>query len=116
VAPVVVKAKIILQQCWSLKIGWDDLLPETIYCAWVKILQELAHLNEIEIPRNIIKSSPVQVQLHGFGDASQIAYGAAVYLRTTDHSGNHQVHLICAKSRVLLFALLRYHAWSCVPP
>jgi hypothetical protein len=100
VAPVVVKAKIILQQCWSLKIGWDDLLPETIYCAWVKILQELAHLNEIEIPRNIIKSSPVQVQLHGFGDASQIAYGAAVYLRTTDHSGNHQVHLICAKSRV----------------
>jgi hypothetical protein len=100
VAPVVVKAKIILQQCWSLKIGWDDLLPVSIYCAWVRILQELAHLNEIEIPRNIIKSSPVQVQLHGFGDASQIAYGAAVYLRTTDHSGNHQVHLICAKSRV----------------
>jgi hypothetical protein len=100
VAPVVVKVKIILQQCWSLKIGWNDLLPESIYCAWVRILQELAHLNEIEIPRNIIKSSPVQVQLHGFGDASQIAYGAAVYLRTTDHSGNHQVHLICAKSRV----------------
>jgi hypothetical protein len=48
-------------------------------------LQELAHLIEIEIPRNIIKSSPVQAQLH---------------LRTTDHSGNHQVHLICAKSRV----------------
>jgi hypothetical protein len=100
VAPVVVKAKIILQQCWSLKIGWDDLLPEGIYCAWVRILQELVHLNEIETPRNIIKSSPVQAQLHGFGDALQIAYGAAVYLRTTDHSGNHQVHLICAKSRV----------------
>jgi hypothetical protein len=43
VAPVVVKAKIILRQCWSSKIGWDDLLPESIYCAWVRILQELAH-------------------------------------------------------------------------
>jgi hypothetical protein len=35
------------------------LLPESNYFARVRILQELAHLNEIEIPRNIIKSSPV---------------------------------------------------------
>jgi hypothetical protein len=50
---VTVKAQTILQQCRSLKIGWDDLLAESIYCAWIRILQELAYLNEIEIPRNI---------------------------------------------------------------
>ena len=42
----------------------------------------------------------VEIQLHGFCDASEKAYGACIYLRSTDQRGIHQSALICSKSRV----------------
>ena len=38
--------------------------------------------------------------LHGFTDASEKAYGACVYLKTVTRSGNINVSLVTAKSRV----------------
>jgi hypothetical protein len=79
VAPVTVKAEKHRQQCWSLRVRWDDLLPESIYCAWIRILQEqeqeLADLNEIEIPRNISnksKSSECIIHIQLFFDCCEI--------------------------------------------
>jgi hypothetical protein len=45
------------------------------YCAWIRILQELAHLNEIEIPRNISnksKSSECIIHIQPFFDCCEI--------------------------------------------
>ncbi|KAJ8962081.1 hypothetical protein NQ318_018032 [Aromia moschata] len=42
----------------------------------------------------------VDIQLHGFCDASEIAFGACIYIRTTDIHGKHFVSLLCAKSRI----------------
>ena len=45
--------------------------------------------------------SPVVFQsLHGFSDASAMAYGAAVYIRTLHEDGNVRVALVMAKARV----------------
>lgn len=41
-----------------------------------------------------------RIELHGFCDASQNAYGACVYLRATSQSEVHSTRLLCAKSRV----------------
>ncbi|XP_043470231.1 uncharacterized protein LOC122503668 [Leptopilina heterotoma] len=41
-----------------------------------------------------------EFQLHGFCDASEKAYGACLYLRSSDNKGNHESALICSKSRV----------------
>lgn len=41
-----------------------------------------------------------QGQLHGFSDASSVAYGAAIYLRTVDTNNIVHVHLIASKSKV----------------
>lgn len=38
--------------------------------------------------------------MHGFCDASEAAYGACVYLRSIDNSGQILASLLCAKSRV----------------
>ncbi|KMQ89917.1 pao retrotransposon peptidase [Lasius niger] len=46
------------------------------------------------------RETPSQVQIHGFSDASERAYGACIYIRTTDQTGQHFSHLICSKSRV----------------
>lgn len=43
---------------------------------------------------------PVNIQIHGFYDTAKNAYGACVYLRSEDASGNVELQLICSKSRV----------------
>lgn len=40
-----------------------------------------------------------KLQLHGFADASQRAYGVCIYIRSTNED-DHQSILLCSKSRV----------------
>jgi hypothetical protein len=100
--PVVVKAKILLQQIWLLKLDWDKPVPEEIATSWKLFVDELTELNKFRIPRKLIISNlPINlIELHGFADASSKAYGAAVYAKATDVAGNSSVTLLCAKSRV----------------
>nr|CAI5850228.1 unnamed protein product [Callosobruchus analis] len=43
---------------------------------------------------------PVDIEFHGFSDASLQAYSAVVYVRTTDCVGKTWVQLLCAKTKV----------------
>lgn len=40
------------------------------------------------------------IQLHGFCDASNVVYGACLYIRSRDKRGTVVSKLLCAKSRV----------------
>ncbi|XP_059050490.1 uncharacterized protein LOC131845442 [Achroia grisella] len=101
VAPCTILFKIIIQKLWLTGIDWDEIVPEKILQEWIKYRNELTILTEIEIPRWIgTKASDVKVELHGFCDASQSAYGAVVYARVVDLEGNVRVTLISAKTKV----------------
>ncbi|XP_043479888.1 uncharacterized protein LOC122509723 [Leptopilina heterotoma] len=50
--------------------------------------------------RCLIAPDTIEIQIHGFCDASERAYGACIYLRTTDRQGQHKSLLACSKSRV----------------
>jgi hypothetical protein len=101
ISPIVVRAKIILQNLWSLNLDWDDQVPPSIENLWSQFLTDLRHLPNLQIPRKVIISSPaVVIELHGFCDASVQAYGACVYIRSINQHNNINVHLLCAKSRV----------------
>ncbi|KAK9739877.1 Pao retrotransposon peptidase [Popillia japonica] len=41
-----------------------------------------------------------QIEIHGFCDASETAYGACIYLKSTDLAGSAICNLLCCKSRV----------------
>ena len=45
-------------------------------------------------------STPVDIQIHTFGDASKKAYTAAVYLRSEYEDGRVEVRLLSSKMRV----------------
>ncbi|XP_074107706.1 uncharacterized protein LOC141532972 [Cotesia typhae] len=101
ISPVVIQAKILLQQLWLEKLDWDDqLCPDTVN-QWAKFREDISKLTELRIPRWInLQSNLYSIQLHGFSDASQLAMAAVFYLRVTDHTGNSKVTLVCSKTRV----------------
>jgi hypothetical protein len=101
VSPVIVKAKVILQQLWSIQnLGWDQQVPNDLRIAWVQLIHDLPNINQIQIPRNILRPNVKTIELHGFADASEKAYGAAIYLKSTNQQGDAQIHLLISKSRV----------------
>jgi len=101
IGPVVVKAKIFMQQLWTNKISWDEKLPPLLYDEWNTYYEELFEIVQIQIPRCVIGvDKPIRIQIHCFADASIKAYAAAMYLRATDQYDNHVTRLIAAKSRV----------------
>ncbi|XP_066261326.1 uncharacterized protein [Euwallacea similis] len=100
IAPITVQGKIILQRIWQLQLEWDESLPQDLYTIWKEFQQGLIHLYSIQIPRRVLGDQTIRVELHGFSDASERAFGACIYLRSTDKEQKHTVRLLCAKSRV----------------
>ncbi|XP_025996859.1 uncharacterized protein LOC113005467 [Solenopsis invicta] len=81
-APVLVFAKIFLQDLWLTGCGWDDPLPTELTQSWQTFRASLQQLDDVRLPRWVKRGSDtVTLELHGFSDASERAYAAAVYLR-----------------------------------
>ncbi|CAG9137710.1 unnamed protein product [Plutella xylostella] len=98
--PFTIQSKILIQKLWILKLDWNDPVPNELKKEWEKIRNGLLYLQQISVPRLSLIDSPVQIELHSFSDASMLAYGACVYLRSVNVSGQVVVRLLCAKSRV----------------
>lgn len=96
----IINGKILLQKLWLHKLQWDDPLPREVLNMWSRFVAGLTYLNELQIPRFVLCTDPVNIQIHAFCDASKDAYGACVYLRSEKLSGEVEVNLLCAKSRV----------------
>ncbi|KAL4005475.1 hypothetical protein ACER0C_005188 [Sarotherodon galilaeus] len=102
-APVVLPAKRILQECCRLKIGWDSVIPQHLAQQWNEWLNDLELLQGFEVTRSFKPAhfgGTSFAQLHHFCDASEEAYGTVTYL--VQKSWNGQVHcsFVMGKARV----------------
>ncbi|XP_076382766.1 uncharacterized protein LOC143260626 [Megalopta genalis] len=85
--PVIIRAKIIMQDIWKSKVTWDQPIPQDIAEVWLETRNELAQLDNFSCPRRVMLETSREIQLHGYCDASERAYGACIYICTLDHSG-----------------------------
>ncbi|XP_075264413.1 uncharacterized protein LOC142356371 [Convolutriloba macropyga] len=84
IAPLLITLKIILQNFWKEGLAWDDLLSDEKQKAMKTWIEQYLSVPEISMPRcsvSPIEPSPIN-QLHCFCDASQLAYGAVIYIRS----------------------------------
>lgn len=96
-----IKPKMLLQELWAeVRLGWDDPVPEKIRSDWLKFTEGLENISQLRIDRNVLIDDPINVEMHCFCDSSQKAYGACIYLKSTNEQGDSKVSLLCAKSRV----------------
>ncbi|XP_075150744.1 uncharacterized protein LOC142224849 [Haematobia irritans] len=97
--PIVIIAKLIMQQLWETNTDWDEAVPPHLLEKWKSFRKNLQNLLSLKIPRWVDFSPVSRVQIHGFCDASERAYCGAVYLRV-ENSGNFFSNLLVAKTRV----------------
>ena len=102
-APVVMTAKILFQDVWRFGASWDDPLQGELAESFTLWLTGLQSLRSWRIPRRLTPELRwVQLsdfELHACCDASEKAYGAAVYLRYRDSNRWH-AHLVISRARV----------------
>ena len=101
-SPTIIKAKILLQQLWELKVDWDDPIPPDVCEVWLQWREELKCLAERHISRCYFPKGVhiVAVDLHGFSDASERVYAGVVYIRMIDSDGNIHISLVTSKTKV----------------
>ena len=101
ITPAILPMKILIQELWKLGVDWNEPLPEEKLLIHQKWRKELPTLAEVSIPRcYFLKEPALTIQLHGFSDACEEAYGAVIYLRTTYSNHLPTSRLVTAKSRV----------------
>jgi hypothetical protein len=103
IAPFTMKAKLLLQMLSRMKIGSDDQILEIERTQWIRWLENLPKLAELQVDRcfkpetlGAIKS----VELHLFSDASRVGYSAVAYLRLVDVNGCIHCAFVMGKARL----------------
>ena len=97
-APVTVKAKLLLQELWQQQLEWDEPLSNKLSTQWHDISHNIREAATITLPRCYFphaEEPPTAPHLHVFSDASPKAYGAV-----SDITSGNQCCLVMAKSRV----------------
>lgn len=109
IAPFTLKLKLLFQQVWLMEQkearssnSWDKPLPDLIQEQWDEIKRDIPNLGRVEIPRCpfVSQGLPLTMEIFAFGDASQKAYAAAIYLVGIHADGSKSSHLALAKTRV----------------
>ncbi len=101
-SPIIITAKILLQQLWKLHLDWETHVPDTIATEWKRWISTVPPIASHPINRRL---RPLDVpilshQIHGFSDASANAYGAVVYLCTVYQNADISIVFITSKARV----------------
>ena len=102
ISPLFITVKVLFQDLCELKTKWDEPLSEELAHRYSSWLSDLLKVQCIPVKRCYIPNvdeNLVSLQIHGFGDSSEVAYAAVVYLRIETSMGAY-TRLIMSKTRV----------------
>ena len=102
ICPLMIPLKCTLREVCELGVSWDEKLPERYVKRILKWFREIEALESIEFPRCLANHNVKDLkasQLVAFSDASDVAFGATIFLRT-ETSDEIDSNLLVAKSRV----------------
>jgi hypothetical protein len=111
--PLTLIAKVIISVICAARsvvnVDWDTPLePLTarvdgladVLTRWLQYTTSLKDLPNAVFPRAVRKGPAASIQLHLFTDASELAYGCCIYMRSISYDEQISVHLLCGKNRM----------------
>ena len=99
-SPVMIRMKTIVQILCQQKISWDAELEGDLRSKYCRFISELQRLSDVRIPCCLFTNHAVDYQLHGYSDASDLAYACVIYLRSLHDDGHVETRLVTSKSKV----------------
>ncbi|XP_011160888.1 uncharacterized protein LOC105196573 [Solenopsis invicta] len=84
----------------TLKLGWDDPLPDPVRRRWLNFTESLDDLHHLSFLRWVHYHSSYSTEVHGFCDASHQAIAAVVYIRTVNTQRDVQTALLASKTKI----------------
>jgi hypothetical protein len=70
-----------MQQLWQTTVNWVDPLTTELKEHRQRLQHKLPIANSIQIDRLVISEERLErLEIHGFSDASEVAYGACIHL------------------------------------
>ena len=108
IAPAILPMKILYQALWDRGQEWDGVAPPHVIEEHSKWRQLMPCLSTKTLPRYYAgHPQPIHQELHGFSDASKLASGAVVYIRSTYSNHQPTVALVTAKTKVAKLSTLK---------
>lgn len=99
--PIVVIAKLFMQQLWLVQCKWDDVIPAELFKRCQNYYLELPVICNFSISRwTGHGNDALSTEIYGFADVSTSANGAVVYLRIVKIDGSIQITMLTAKSKI----------------
>lgn len=93
--------KILIKKLWLTKTDWDDRFPRVLQKECLQYQSQILEIKNVSIPCWIGPISESQnAEIHGFSDASNLAYGAVIYLRIQSSAHNLHTSLLFSKTKV----------------
>jgi len=104
VSPAVTPLKIIVQDCWKEKLGWDEEVNPDLRRRVEEVLKGLSAGNHLRVNRWLgitpSQCKDTKLPVHVFCDASSRAYAVAAYNHVADTNGDVTVNLVASKCRL----------------
>lgn len=102
-SPFTITMKCEFQSLCVERLDWYVELQENHQRLWKNFVSGLIQLNGMRVPRCYFTSfsTPTDIQIHAFSDASKKAHAAAVYLHSEYDDGTVEVELLSSKTRLV---------------
>ena len=97
-----INLKALFQELCVEKWGWDEELTGEQRKKYDHFVSEISRVDGIHMPRCLFdKGKKVsKFELHGFSDASEMAYASIVYLRVVYETGEVSIKFVAPKAKV----------------
>ena len=99
-SPDIIAFKTFIQKLWQDKLKSDALLPAHLQQEWNQLLQTIHKLSQIKLIQKDNSSNAVNIQIYGFCEISEWAYGACLYRLSTDSNKKISCELQFSTSKV----------------
>ena len=107
-------AKVLMQNVWVSRIDWDKKLNKECKGTAVKWFRDLNELQHNEVKKSLVSSGKRgYFSFYVFTDASEKAYGTAVYARCVQTNREIAFNIVISNLRLLPQSQQAYQDWSC---